>query len=79
MLSSGLKVFPSAANFILFRVEAPGLDQKILFTRLLEEFGVLVRDVSAYPMLERCLRVNAGLPEENTAFLEGIRAVMAEV
>jgi histidinol-phosphate aminotransferase len=26
---------------------------------------VLVRDVSGYPMLERCLRVNAGTPDEN--------------
>ncbi len=73
---AGLTVFPSAANFILFRVERPGLEHTEVFRRLLDEFGVLIRDVSAYPMLEKCLRVNAGSPEENTVFLEAMRAIV---
>jgi histidinol-phosphate aminotransferase len=73
----GLRVFPSSANFILFRVERDGLEHTAVFRRLLDEFGVLIRDVSAYPMLERCLRVNAGSPEENTVFLDGIREIFA--
>jgi histidinol-phosphate aminotransferase len=76
---AGLKVFPSEANFILFRVELDELDHKAVFNRLLEEFGVLVRDVSGYPMLERCLRVNAGTPEENTVFLEALKEIVASV
>ena len=71
----GLRVFPSEANLILFRVERLDLDEKIVFNRLLEEFGVLVRDVSSYPMLERCLRVNAGTPQENDVFLGGMRSI----
>ena len=31
--------------------------------------GVLIRDVSAYPLLERCLRVSIGTPQENDRFL----------
>jgi histidinol-phosphate aminotransferase len=74
----GLRVYPSAANFILFRVEAPGITHTCVFDRLLDEHGVLVRDVSKYPMLDGCLRVNAGTPEENDVFLEGLRAIMRE-
>ena len=72
----GLRVFPSAANFVLFRVETPTLDHLAVFRRLLEEHGILVRDVSKYPMLERCLRVNAGSPEENDVFLAGMSAIL---
>ena len=74
---SGLQVYPSAANFVLFRVTAPGVTHTEVFARLLDEHGILVRDVSKYPMLERCLRVNAGTPEENDAFLAALRGIMA--
>jgi len=74
----GLRVYPSAANFILFRVEAPGITHTAVFDRLLDGHGVLVRDVSKYPMLDRCLRVNAGTPEENDVFLGGLRSIMTE-
>jgi histidinol-phosphate aminotransferase len=75
---AGLRVYPTAANFILFRVEAPSITHGQVFDRLLAEYGVLVRDVSKYPMLERCLRVNAGAPEENDVFLDGLRTIMRE-
>jgi histidinol-phosphate aminotransferase len=74
----GLHVYPSAANFILFRVEAPRITHGDVFDGLLRDHGVLVRDVSKYPMLDRCLRVNAGTPEENDVFLHGLRSIMTE-
>jgi histidinol-phosphate aminotransferase len=74
----GLHVYDSAANFVLFRVDAARITHTRLFDLLLEEHGVLVRDVSKYPMLERCLRVNAGTPEETGAFLDGVRTIMSE-
>ena len=74
----GLRVFDSAANFVLFRVESPGIDHVRVFDRLLEEHGILVRDVSRYPMLDRCLRVNAGTPDETGAFLDALRTIMSE-
>lgn len=74
----GLRVYPTSANFILFRVEAPSITHGEVFDRLLADYGVLVRDVSKYPMLERCLRVNAGAPEENDVFLDGLRTIMRE-
>jgi histidinol-phosphate aminotransferase len=73
----GLRVFGSAANFVLFRVEAPGLTHRDVFQRLLDEHGILVRDISAYPMLEGCLRVNAGTPEETDAFTAAMAEIMS--
>ena len=74
----GLHVFPSAANFVLFRVEKPGLTHTRVFERLLDEHGILVRDVSKYPMLAGCLRVNAGTPEETGELLDALRAIVTE-
>lgn len=74
----GIRVFPSAANFLLFRVESPRIDHVELFAELLHEHGVLVRDVSKYPMLAGCLRVNAGTPEEDDVFLGALRGALGE-
>jgi histidinol-phosphate aminotransferase len=74
----GLQVYPTAANFVLFRVLREDLDHRAVFCRLLEVHDVLVRDVSGYPKLERCLRVNAGTPAETEAFLNGMREAMSE-
>jgi histidinol-phosphate aminotransferase len=65
---SKLRVYPSAANFILFRVP----DGKALF-RSLKDQGILVRDVSGYPLLQDHLRVNVGRHDENEWFLEALR------
>jgi histidinol-phosphate aminotransferase len=63
-----VRAFPSQANFILFRTaKAP----RELFDALYSQ-GVLVRDVSAYPLLERCLRISIGTPEENNRFLTAL-------
>lgn len=63
----GVDVWPSAANFLLFR---SGLDD--LFDRLLQR-GVLVRDFSDKPHLQRCLRVSVGTRAENDTFLDALR------
>jgi histidinol-phosphate aminotransferase len=69
-------VWPSAANFLLFRV--PGASGAALFAALLER-GVLVRDFSDRPRLEGCLRVTIGTPAENDAFLEALDQAAKEV
>ena len=71
----GVEPFPSDANFVLFRTTAPA---GALWRELLDR-GVLVRDVSSYPGLSRCLRVTAGTPEETGAFLEALPAALKEV
>ena len=71
---AGVETFPSRTNFILFRT---GLAAPDLMERLLAQ-GVLVRDVSSQPMLERCLRVTVGTREDNDRFLEALRLSLAE-
>jgi histidinol-phosphate aminotransferase len=60
-----VRYFPSKANFILIKTAKPARE---LFDKLYSE-GVLIRDVSSYPLLQSCLRVSIGLPEENDRFL----------
>ena len=38
----------------------------------LEKSGILVRDVSSYPMLENCLRISVGSPGENNALKKAL-------
>jgi histidinol-phosphate aminotransferase len=64
----GVRVYPSDANFLLFRCRDAGAVFEHLATR-----GVLVRDVSHFPQLEGCLRVTIGTPEENERFLAALR------
>jgi histidinol-phosphate aminotransferase len=69
-----LTVWPSQANFILFRPETrAGGD---VWAALLER-SVLVRNCSSWPNLEGCLRVTVGTPAENDAFLGALREVTA--
>src|SRR5262245_9189965 len=69
---AGVQAFPSTANFILIRTARPARE---LFDQLYRH-GVLVRDVSAYPLLDSCLRVSVGTPEENGRFLEALDSVL---
>ncbi len=63
----GVQVWPSVANFLLFRT-----DVEDLFDRLLQH-GVLIRDFSDKPGLGRCLRVSVGTPAQNDTFLAALR------
>lgn len=71
----GVRPFASRANFILF--ELPEADPKLIFESLLKR-GVLVRDVTSYPRLSRCLRVSVGSEAENEAFLAALRHSLEE-
>jgi histidinol-phosphate aminotransferase len=68
-----LDVWPSAANFILFRPRGRGAKE---VWQLLVEKSVLVRDLSGLPGLENCLRVTIGTPEENRRFLGALSAII---
>ncbi len=69
----GVEVFQSSTNFVLFRVEdAAGV------YGALRERGVLIRLQDHLPGLDGCLRVNAGLREENDAFLEALASAVGK-
>ena len=66
------RVFPSEANFVLFRVAQPAPTMAGLRAR-----GVLIKDVSrAHPLLAGCLRVTVGTASENAAFLDALHAAL---
>ena len=66
---AGVEVFESDTNFLIIRVG----NAKEVFTKL-REGGVLVRNVSGYPLMENCLRCNIGLIEENDRLLELLKS-----
>ncbi|MEM7155993.1 MAG: histidinol-phosphate transaminase [Myxococcota bacterium] len=58
----GAEVLPSAANLVLVRLAEDGHAPAL--RAYLAEHGVLVKDVSGQPRLQRCLRVSVGTEPE---------------
>ena len=69
-----VQVWPSDANFILFRVSPRSASQ--VWKGLLDH-SVLVRDVSDWTGLEGCLRVTIGTRRENDRFLSALDEVLS--
>lgn len=70
----GIEVFPSEANFVLFRVP----HASAVWRDLLHNHEILVRDFSRTPQLEDCLRVSVGSPAENAAFLKAMGEIATQ-
>jgi histidinol-phosphate aminotransferase len=63
-----ITVYPSAANFLLFKVKAAAD-----LNKWLREKSILIRDFSTMPGLEGCMRVTIGTPLQNDAFLKAVQ------
>jgi histidinol-phosphate aminotransferase len=69
----GVEVWPSEANFLLFRVDR---DARALFDSLLSK-GILIKCLhGAHPALVNCLRVTVGSPEQNAQFIAALTSLM---
>jgi len=66
-------VWPSGANFILFRPET--VDGDTVWKRLVER-SVLVRNCASWPRLDGCLRLTLGTPAEDDRFLEALTDIL---
>ena len=66
-------MFPSGANFVLFRPRSLG--GREVWQALLDR-SILVRDCSGWPRLADCLRVTVGTPEENGTFLDALEEIL---
>jgi len=66
-------VWPSGANFILFRPETRPGDE--VWQELVDR-SVLVRNCASWPRLAGCLRVTVGTPAENKIFLDALTEVL---
>ena len=69
----GVRLYPSGANFFLFQLAVP---PRPVFEELYQQ-GILIRDVSSYPMLSDCLRVTVGTPAENDRFVSALRDILS--
>ncbi len=69
-------VWPSQANFILFRPRSAGADD--VWSALVAR-SVLVRNCASWPRLEGCLRVTIGTAGENDQFLAALRDVLVSL
>ncbi len=68
----GAKVWPSGANFVLFRFSRSGDE---IWQGLLDR-SVLVRNCASWPRLDGCLRVTIGTPAEDDRFLRALSQVL---
>ncbi len=72
-----IRVWDSRANFLAFRVppgKAPAVHRGLL------EAGVLIKQLhGSHPLLEDCLRVTVGTPQENERFLENLGRIVDAV
>lgn len=72
---AGIHVYPSEANFLLARMPAGTADA--IFAGLMEH-GILIKNLNAaHPMLKDCLRVTVGRPDENLAFMQALKELVA--
>lgn len=70
---SGVRAYPSEANFILFRVAKAAT----VFEGL-KQRGVLIKNLDgAHPALTDCLRVTVGTADENARFLAALQESVA--
>jgi len=70
----GVRVYPSDANFLLVRTPNPaGPVQHQMLAH-----GVIVKNVSRLPLLDDCLRISVGTPEENQRCVAALRAALGE-
>jgi histidinol-phosphate aminotransferase len=66
---AGVTVYPSEANFLLFRVA----NATAVFEGL-KQRGVLIKNLNGgHPMLHDCLRVTVGSPQENERFMNALK------
>jgi histidinol-phosphate/aromatic aminotransferase/cobyric acid decarboxylase-like protein len=65
------EVFPSQANFLLFRCP----EASLVYNQLLKK-GIIVRDRSSLANLENCIRVSIGTPRENDLFLSELQRIL---
>ncbi len=71
----GLRYWPSQTNFVLVRVGAKAK----AFVESMRRRSVLVRDSSANPGCDGCVRITVGTPEQMDEVLTAIREAVVEI
>lgn len=63
-------VFPSDANFLLVRFA----DANDIYNKLVE-CGIIIRNRTKEPMLQNCLRITVGTPDENDQLINALKEI----
>lgn len=71
-LEAVVKIYPSDANFILFRIK----DALSIYNKLADN-GIVIRYRGNEPHCEDCLRLTIGTEEENNAFLKLLKILVS--
>jgi histidinol-phosphate aminotransferase len=71
----GVKVYPSAGNFVLADVGSQGASGQQVFDRLLRR-GIIVRPVGGYG-LPRCVRITIGTRQQNERLVASLQHCLA--
>lgn len=67
-------VFPSSANFILFRI-----DKADQIFQALKQHNILIKKLDgSHALLENCLRVTIGTPDENKQFCTALHTILSQ-
>ena len=73
----GIVAYPSAANFILFKTPKETATEIFLS---IKRQGILIKNMSGQRgLLEDCLRVTIGKPEENRAFMSALKSSLEDL
>lgn len=70
----GCRVWPSQANFIMFRLPEDSLPADEFFERLLAA-GIIIRQLKSYDLPDN-LRVSVGNPAENRKFIAAMKKIL---
>ena len=73
----GCQVWPSQANFLMFRPPAGGPPAREIFEKFLS-MGIIIRPLASYGLPDM-LRVSMGAAEENTRFLDACKELLHPV
>ena len=73
---AGLTQYPTAANFVCVRIAGGAGAGTAIFEKMKQQ-KVLVKNFSGgHPMLENCLRLTIGTPQENSAMIVALKAAL---
>ncbi len=72
----GAEVWPSGANFVLFRPQPSDPTAGASVWQSLVDRSILVRNTASWEHLDGCLRVSVGTPEENGRFLDAMTDIL---
>lgn len=70
---TGLKIYPSDANFFLVKTD----DADFLFNELIKK-DILVRNLNSKGRLKNCIRITVGTPLENEKLLEALASIFSD-